>query len=72
MGDVGWCDAQEYVLGQIEKEAKAAPPKPEKPAPKATKEGEVEEEEEEEEDPVETALSKYGIITENPWQKDVK
>ena len=28
--------------------------------------------EEEEEDPVETALTKYGIITENPWEKGVK
>ena len=27
---------------------------------------------EEEEDPVEKALSKYGIITENPWEKGVK
>ena len=31
-----------------------------------------EEEEEEEEDPVEAALAKYGIITENPWEKGVK
>ena len=31
-----------------------------------------EEEEEEEEDPVEEALAKYGIITENPWEKGVK
>lgn len=31
-----------------------------------------EEEEEEEEDPVEAALNKYGIITENPWEKGVK
>ena len=28
--------------------------------------------EEEEADPVETALTKYGIITENPWEKGVK
>ena len=30
------------------------------------------EEEEEEEDPVEAALAKYGIITENPWEKGIK
>jgi len=35
-------------------------------------EAEEEEEEEEEEDPVEAALAKYGIITENPWEKGVK
>ena len=29
-------------------------------------------EEEEEEDPVTKALNKYGIITENPWEKGVK
>lgn len=32
----------------------------------------VEDEEEEEADPVEAALTKYGIITENPWEKGVK
>ena len=31
-----------------------------------------EEEEEEPEDPVEKELIKYGIITENPWEKGVK
>ena len=41
---------------------------------KAGEPGEPEEEEEEEaeEDPVEAALAKYGIITENPWEKGIK
>ena len=71
------------MLAQVEKEGKK--PKAAKPkaiakdttktaekaetAAKATK---VAEEEEEEEDPVTTALNKYGIITENPWEKGVK
>ena len=38
-------------------------------AEKATK---AEAEEEEEEDPVTTALNKYGIVMENPWEKGVK
>lgn len=71
------------MLAQVEKEGKkpkAAKPKAiakdttktaekAKTAAKATK---VAEEEEEEEDPVTTALNKYGIITENPWEKGVK
>ena len=72
------------MLAQVEKEGKK--PKAAKPkaiakdttktaekaetAAKATKV--AEEEEEEEEDPVTTALNKYGIITENPWEKGVK
>lgn len=71
------------MLAQVEKEGKK--PKAAKPkaiakdttkiaekaetAAKATK---AAEEEEEEEDPVTTALNKYGIITENPWEKGVK
>ena len=60
---------------------KTNPPKAKtaKEVPLATKKGaavpeqaEEEEEEEEEEDPVEAALNKYGIITENPWEKGVK
>jgi hypothetical protein len=69
------CCAQEKVLAQVEAEKAAAPPKPakaEKPAPKAGAEAEEEEEEEEEENPVEKALTKYGIITENPWEPGVK
>ena len=67
---------QEKILAQVEQEKKSAPPKA-KPAAKVPAKGdkataEEEEEEEEEEDPVEAALSKYGIITEVPWQKDVK
>ena len=66
---------QEKILAQVEQEKKSAPPKA-KPAAKAPAKGDKataeEEEEEEEEDPVEAALSKYGIITEVPWQKDVK
>ena len=71
------------MLAQVEKEGKkpkAANPKAiakdttktaekAETADKATK---VAEEEEEEEDPVTTALNKYGIITENPWEKGVK
>lgn len=65
------------MLAQVEQDKKSAPPKA-KPAPKVPAMGdksaavEVEEEEEEEEDPVEAALSKYGIITEVPWEKSVK
>jgi len=85
--DHGWAawHAQEKVLAQVEREAKSAPPKPKKePKPrvasvadalsfKAGEPGEPDEaEEEEEEDPVEAALAKYGIITENPWEKGVK
>lgn len=76
---------QEKVLAQVEKEGKK--PKAAKPkaiakdttktaekAETATKANKVAEEEEEEaeEDPVTTALNKYGIITENPWEKGVK
>jgi hypothetical protein len=74
--------AQEKVLSQVEAEKAATPPKPskseepKKAAATADAEAEVEEEEkeedEEEEDPVEKALSKYGIITENPWEPGVK
>ena len=68
------------MLAQVEAEKEAAPPKPEKKLPAAklgtaeqAAEAEAEEEqEEEEEDPVEAALSRYGIITENPWEKGVK
>ena len=74
---------QEKVLAQVEKEGKkpkAAQPKAAtkdtlKTAQKgetAAKASKAEEEEEEEVDPVTTALSKYGIITENPWEKGVK
>lgn len=67
---------QEKVLAQVEELHKKNPPKPkaEKKAPLAKKAeaGEPEDEEEEEEDPVEAALNKYGIITENPWEKGVK
>ena len=68
---------QEKVLAQVEAEKKSTPPKPEKKAAKLgtaeqAAEAEAVEEEEEEEDPVEAALSKYGIITENPWEKGVK
>jgi len=82
---VAWRGAQEKVLAQVEREAKSAPPKPRKePKPRVAsvadalsfKAGEPGEpdtaEEEEEEDPVEAALAKYGIITENPWEKCVK
>lgn len=71
-------------MAQVEKEGKK--PKAAKPkaiakdttktaekAETATKADKVaEEEEEEEQDPVTTALNKYGIITENPWEKGVK
>lgn len=76
---------QEKVLAQVEKEGKK--PKAAKPksvakdntktaqkaetAAKATK-AEEKEEEQEEEDPVTTALNKYGIVMENPWEKGVK
>ena len=69
---------QEKVLAQLEKEPKKAPAKPEGKAnlaaPKAggLATAATEDEEEEEEDPVEAALTKYGIITENPWEKGVK
>jgi hypothetical protein len=66
------------VLAQVEELHKKNPPKrkAEKKVPLAKKgePGEPEEgkEEEEDEDPVEAALNKYGIITENPWEKGVK
>jgi hypothetical protein len=69
MGTGCLCDEQEKILAQIESEPKAAPAKA---AKAAAKDGEEEEAEEDEEDPVETALAKYGIITENPWEKDAK
>lgn len=72
--------AQEKVLAQVKAEKAAAPPKPEKKkeekkavAKAGAEPAEVEEEEEEEEeDPVEKALSRYGIITENPWEPGIK
>ena len=75
----GMC-VQEKVLAQLEKEGKStkAEKKPEKAAEDTkSEEGALaavkeEEEDEEEEDPVEAALTKYGIITENPWEKGVK
>ena len=71
---------QDKVLAQVEKEGKKASTGTAKPkaAPTASttktaeKASEAEEEEEEEEDPVTKALTKYGIITENPWEKGVK
>lgn len=77
---------QEKVLAQVEKDgkkAKAAKPKAAEPkavAKDMTKTAEkaetaakaTEAEEEEEEDAVTTALNKYGIIVENPWEKGVK
>ncbi|KAK9810158.1 hypothetical protein WJX72_005763 [[Myrmecia] bisecta] len=73
-----WKDSlKEKVLGNLEKAGKSAKPaaaaKPKastdgKPAKKAG----AEVEEEEEEDPVEKELTRYGIITENPWEKGVK
>ena len=70
------------MLAQVEDMHKKNPAKPKakKEVPLASKKagnvvpGEVEDddEEEEEEDPVEAALNKYGIITENPWEKGVK
>ena len=68
---------QEKVLADLEKagtpltKAKKAPKK-EATKPKKFEKVVEEEEEEEEADPVETALTKYGIITENPWEKGVK
>ncbi|CAL5225473.1 g8295 [Coccomyxa viridis] len=77
-----WKDSlKEKVLAQVEEMHKKNPPKPKaaKEVPLAKKAGAPavpeqaeEEEEEEEEDPVEAALNKYGIITENPWEKGVK
>ena len=60
------------MLAQMEKEGtpKAAP-KAKAPAAKGAAAVEAEDEEEEE-DPVERELTKYGIITENPWEKGVK
>ncbi len=61
------------MLAQLEKEGKPMKKEPEKKkAAKKAAVGETEEEEEEEADPVEAALTKYGIITENPWEKGVK
>ena len=61
------------MLAQMEKEStpKKAAPKAKAPAAKGAAAAEAEEEEEEE-DPVERELTKYGIITENPWEKGVK
>ena len=68
-------------MAQLEKEGKSTKAekkagKKEKKIPASDKKGASaavkEEEEEEEEDPVEAALTKYGIITENPWEKGVK
>lgn len=69
-------------MAQVEKDgkkAKAAEPKAvakdmtktAEKAETAAKAAEAEEEEDEE-DPVTTALNKYGIIVENPWEKGVK
>lgn len=68
---------QEKVLAQLEAEGKLTKDKKPKKAAAAAetdaKKGKVAaEEEEEEEDPVEAELTKYGIITENPWEKGVK
>lgn len=74
---------QEKVLAQVEEMHKKSPPKPKSdnvpkkaPLTKMAAAGEEEEadeeQEEEEDDPVEAALNKYGIITENPWEKGVK
>ena len=64
---------QDKVLAQLEKEGKPSKAQ-KKETSKSTKKpsSKDEEEEEEEADPVETALTKYGIITENPWEKGVK
>ena len=61
-------------MAQLEKEGKPskAEKKPKKEAEKGALEIAKEEEDEEEVDPVEAALTKYGIITENPWEKGVK
>ena len=65
------------MLAQVEKEGK----KPKAIAKDTTKTAEKAEtaakatkaeEEEEKQHPVTTALNKYGIITENPWEKGVK
>ena len=66
------------MLADLEKagtpltKAKKAPKKEEATTAKKGEKVTEEEEEEEEADPVETALTKYGIITENPWEKGVK
>lgn len=78
-----WAAVQEKVLAQVEEMHKKNPPKPKAAKPlkkevplaakaEAGEPAEDEDEEEEEEDPVEAALNKYGIITENPWEKGVK
>lgn len=67
---------QDKVLAQLEKEGKPlkkeSKKRPAKKAAAGKAKKEEEEEEEEEADPVEAALTKYGIITENPWEKGVK
>ena len=79
----GWAAVQEKVLAQVEEMHKKNPPKAKAAKPlkkevplaakaEAGEPAEDEDEEEEEEDPVEAALNKYGIITENPWEKGVK
>lgn len=62
------------MLAQLEKEGKSASKAEKTPKEEVVKpkEGEEAAEVEEEEDPVEAALNKYGIITENPWEKGVK
>lgn len=65
---------QDKVLAQIEKapKAKAAPkPAAAKPGAKGAKAAKAEVEEEAV-DPVQEALSKYGIIMSNPWDKKQK
>ena len=62
---------QDKVLAQLEKEGKPLKKEPKKGGAKKAAAGK-EEEDEEEADPVEAALTKYGIITENPWEKGVK
>lgn len=63
---------QDKVLADLEKQGK--PLKKEKTDVKeqADKATAFEDGEAEDADPVEAALTKYGIITENPWEKGVK
>ena len=66
------------MLAQLEKEGKPLKKEEKKKKKedgskaKIKSKAAVEDEEEEEADPVEAALTKYGIITENPWEKGVK
>ena len=69
------CTIQEKVMGNLEKEGKSAKPAAGK-KPAAGTDGKpakgAEPAEVEEEDPVEKELLRYGVITENPWEKGVK